>query len=236
VKAIYHRVVPAQLRYPVGRFRRRVAEWLLRSISPYPYPPPELLARIQTAPTVREYRDVGRRCAESIIAACKAGGVSAESTAAVLDFGCGPGRVLRYLASTSWVLYGCDLDESAIDWSRASLPFARFAATEPVPPLPYTDAMFDVVFAVSVFPRMSLYEQRTWASEIARIVRPEGMAIVTTLSPSVEGAFAHLPLEARPTLNPAWSVARTFAPAFRAVSWRERGLDGFEDLTLLRRN
>lgn len=236
MKAVYHRVVPAQLRYPVGRFRRRVGEWLLRSVSAHPYPPPELLAPIQTAPTVAEYRDVGRRSAESIVAAAEAGGISTRTTAAVLDFGCGPGRVIRHLESTSWVLYGCDLDESAITWCRAALPFAQFAATGPVPPLPYTDAMFDVVFAVSVFPRMSPHEQRRWASELARIIRPEGMAIVTTLSPGLEGAFAHLPPEARPTLNPASSVARTFAPAFRAVWWRERGLDGFEDLTLLRRN
>jgi SAM-dependent methyltransferase len=236
VKAVYHRLVPAQLRFPFGRFRRRAGEWLIQRSTSLPYPPPELLARVQTAPTAAEYREVGRRGAASILAAAAAAGVSAQSTVAVLDFGCGPGRVIRFLSDTSWVLYGCDVDAEAVEWSRASLPFARFFRTDPNPPLPFAEGMFDIVFAVSVFPRFTNDEQRLWAAEIARVVRPEGSAIVTTLSPELGGAFAHLDPEARPTLNTAREVAENFAPSFRAVWWRERGLDGFEDLTLLRRN
>jgi SAM-dependent methyltransferase len=257
-KARYHRYVPARLRNAIGLFRRGVADRVRRARERLPLPPAELLRHVQLTPYVKEYLDVGARSARSIREALvshpptQSGGKAAALQ--ILDFGCGSGRTLRHLRSTSWELFGCDIDRDAIRWCRDNLPFATFAVNEVDPPLPYDEAWFDAVYAVSVFTHFPPDQQPRWAAEMARVIKPGGLLAVSSVGFTALAAFAdspsnHATLEAEGMLflpgdegfnnsgafHSGSGLARLFAPHFDMLSHAERGLDGFQDLTVLRR-
>jgi hypothetical protein len=62
-----------------------------------PLPPEPLRQRVHGAADAESFLEVGRQCAEDIVAALARAGRAPESFEAVLDFGCGCGRVLRWL-------------------------------------------------------------------------------------------------------------------------------------------
>ena len=111
---------------------------------------------------------------------------SADSLQAVLDFGCGCGRVLRWFqtALPGAVLHGTDLRRAAIDWCRDHLR-GEFVANELQPPLPFADGSFDLVYALSVFSHLNRDQCVAWMRELARVTRPGGTILITT-----HGAFA----------------------------------------------
>ena len=272
-KALYHKLIPASIRNPIGAFRRSLSDRVHRAREPFPLPPPALLRNVQLTPYVKEYLEVGRRSAESIIAALSppveelaegssqlaAGDLPTANrnlpTIRVLDFGCGSGRTLRHLRATGWELFGCDIDAPAIAWSREALPFATFEVNATDPPLPYADGFFDAVYAVSVFTHFPPDRQEPWAAEMARVLRSRGTLVVSSVGFTALRAFAGSQenidaLEANGTLfipgdqgfnnsgafHSRAGIERLFSPYFRVVSHAERGLDGFQDLTILERS
>jgi SAM-dependent methyltransferase len=114
-------------------------------------------------------------------------GRTLDSFTRVLDFGCGPGRVTRWLEplTATWELHGCDIDKQAIDWDQKHLPFATFEHTGAEPPLPYSDGYFDLVINHSVFTHIDERYQDLWLEELRRVVAPGGLLIL-----SIHGEFA----------------------------------------------
>lgn len=110
----------------------------------------------------------------------------ADSLQAVFDFGCGCGRVLRWFESAlpGVALHGADLRHAAIDWCREHLR-GHFVANELLPPLPYADGSFDLVYALSVFSHLNRDQCVDWMRELTRVTRPGGTILITT-----HGAFA----------------------------------------------
>jgi SAM-dependent methyltransferase len=100
---------------------------------------------------------------------------------AVLDWGVGCGRIARHFpaAHARAALTGCDIDRDNVDWCAANLP-GTFAASRLVPPLPFEDASFDVVYGVSVFTHMREPMQLAWLAELARVTRRGGLLLTTT--------------------------------------------------------
>jgi cyclopropane fatty-acyl-phospholipid synthase-like methyltransferase len=97
----------------------------------------------------------------------------------VLDFGCGWGRVTRYFDRVL-DLWGVDVQEKAIAACRETIPFARFKQVEPLGPAPFADDAFDLVYAFSVFTHLSEQSHRIWLDELRRVLKPDGLLIVTT--------------------------------------------------------
>lgn len=245
-------MVPARIRNPIGLFRRDLMDRLQRKLTRKPVPPRTLLQNIQMTPWAREYLGVGKVAAKAILHELRSLPISANPVR-VHDFGCGSGRVLRFFPRDGWELSGCDVDREAIEWSRRALPFANLIVNDSAPPLPYAEASFDVVFSVSVFTHFSPDEQRSWARELARIVKPGGVLVISTMGPSVLADFPHFAtpdnreqLETEGSLffrktgafnasaafhTPA-ALARQFGPQFFLQRWLERGLDGYQDLTV----
>jgi SAM-dependent methyltransferase len=235
--------------------RRRIIDRFTRWTTSPPLPPPELLANIQISPFVAEYLDVGRRSAASIIAVAETY-LESEGPLAVLDFGCGSARTLRHMTRRGWNLHGCDVDREAIEWASQSLPGAEFRVNAQLPPLEWVDEAFDLVFAVSLFTHFSPEMQRLWARELARLLRPGGVLAVSTMGPSVLTSFpAHATIENQERLardgsffvevgggfneNAAFHSLRAvidlFSPELELLAWSEHGLDGFQDLSVLRK-
>jgi hypothetical protein len=65
------------------------------------------------------------------------------------------------------------------------LAFGSFALSGLKPPLPFPEAHFDVVYATSVLTHLLFETQYLWMAEIWRILKPDGVAILTAHGPSI---------------------------------------------------
>lgn len=103
---------------------------------------------------------------------------------AVLDWGCGSGRVTRYLMEDvpPGRIYGCDIDKSAIEWSHRQIKGPSFQQISPFPPTPYTSDTFDLIYGISVFTHLNEEMQFRWLKELQRILRPDGIVAVSVLN------------------------------------------------------
>lgn len=124
------------------------------------------------------FLDSGRRDAEAMLEVVERAGTSLSSGTRVLDFGCGPGRVTRWLPHhvDGW---GVDLDADRIAWCQAELsPPFRFATCGTYPHLPFGDDRFDLVYAGSVFTHLSELAD-AWLLELLRLTVPGGLLYLT---------------------------------------------------------
>ena len=105
-----------------------------------------------------------------------------EELDAILDWGCGCGRVLRQWSGlTRTRVHGCDINAKMVDWCDTNLPFASAELTGIAPPLPYDDAKFDFVYAFSVMTHLPAELQGAWVRECRRVLRPNGYLLFSTL-------------------------------------------------------
>ena len=205
-------------------------------------------------PYVEEYLEVGSKSAASLAVAL--GRCQVGEGARVLDFGCGLGRTLRFLRGHDWRLSGCDVHVAAVTWAAAAFPEVTFVVNGPSPPLPYPDASFEAIYAVSVFTHFDWEAQVAWANEMARCLACGGYLLVTTMGPHALGGFPNLATEIRrnrlavegfdfvrsgPNFNDnaafhtSEGLARLAGSELELESWTSGGLDGFQDLAILRR-
>jgi SAM-dependent methyltransferase len=144
-----------------------------------PIPPTRLIIRVTGTPDVGWFLEGGARAAESIRSALARQGTDVGRLGALLDFGCGCGRVARHWAGLAVQTHGCDLDPALVGWCRRRLPHGRFVANDVRPPLPYPGATFDLVYALSVFTHLPEALQRPWMEELRRVLRPGGHLILS---------------------------------------------------------
>ncbi|WP_149535621.1 class I SAM-dependent methyltransferase [Siccirubricoccus phaeus] len=173
----------------------------------------------------------------------------------VLDWGCGCARVGRYLLPLLGPRYlGLDSDSAAITWCRAALPGARFAVSPPAPPLELRDATMDAVLALGVMPHLDQPAQAAWLAELARVLRPGGIALLTSLGKMGFVAASRRPAEFLAWRREGWRVLRPAAPGrpflasqlpeqihrawgqhLEILEVQEGGMGGYHDLVLARR-
>jgi SAM-dependent methyltransferase len=155
--------------------------------SELPIPPPDLASRV--GGSYQEYRAIGA-AHRGFIASLLPEDWS-FSNKRVLDFGCGPGRTLTAHAAEaeSAEFWGCDIDAPSIEWAQSHLspPFHFFVCDE-VPPLDQPDSTFDLVYAMSVFTHITDH-WNSWIAELHRVMRPEGVAIISILGPAMANAI-----------------------------------------------
>ena len=146
-----------------------------------PIPPPDLIFLVAGSSDVSWFMRGGELAARSITDALRDIGIEVAELGAILDFGCGCGRVLRNWSSLPHSnVYGTDYNSTLIEWCRRNLPFAQYEVNRLSPPLPYADAQFDLVYALSVFTHLTEDLQEAWIAELTRIVRPGGHLIIST--------------------------------------------------------
>ena len=130
---------------------------------------------------LRWFLEGGRLARQSIEEGLRAAGVELRSIGAMLDLGCGCGRVLRQWAELRGLeIHGTDYNRRAVAWCRRNLPFARIGRNGLRPPLSYADGSFDLVYALSVFTHLTEPGQRAWMAELHRVLRPGGHLLLTT--------------------------------------------------------
>ncbi|MCD6346004.1 MAG: class I SAM-dependent methyltransferase [Bacteroidales bacterium] len=100
----------------------------------------------------------------------------------VFDWGCGPARIIRHLPellpeAASYT--GSDYNLKSIQWCETNLPDIRFAGNELMPPLPFEDESFDLVYGISIFTHLSAIAHDAWLDELYRILRLKGVLFLT---------------------------------------------------------
>jgi len=147
----------------------------VRAVDGPPLPPRRLMVRVAGTADGDWFLRSGRAAYDAIAAA-----VAIGEADAVLDFGCGCGRVLRYWSDHDGPVHGTDRDGPAVQWCSRNLPFARLDRNGLAPPLPYADETFDLVYALSVFTHLTEALQIAWRDELHRVLRPGGRVLLTT--------------------------------------------------------
>jgi SAM-dependent methyltransferase len=133
------------------------------------------------------FLSVGREMAASIRGAVAECGAEVGEMGAILDFGCGCGRVARHWAGLDGPrLHGCDYNPELADWCDGNLPHLRAIRNELAPPTPYESESFDLIYALSVLSHLSEPLQSAWIAEFRRLLRPGGLLIVSVLGESVQ--------------------------------------------------
>jgi 2-polyprenyl-3-methyl-5-hydroxy-6-metoxy-1,4-benzoquinol methylase len=109
----------------------------------------------------------------------------------ILDLGCGAGGLVRALASQGWrEIQACD----GFDYARELRALgATFCQADLNGTLPYADQSFAVVAAVELIEHLE--NPRRLIREIHRVLRPGGIAVVTT--PNLESFTSLLSLVLR---------------------------------------
>jgi SAM-dependent methyltransferase len=122
----------------------------------------------------------------------------APPAARVLEVGCGPGHLsLRLARDHGLDVTGLDLDSAMIE--RARTYAGRDSTADRLPTfvvgdvaeLPFDDASFDLV--VSTFSMHHWSDPRSGLSEIERVLRPDGRALIWDLKRGVVPFHAHAP-------------------------------------------
>lgn len=96
----------------------------------------------------------------------------------VLDFGCGNGRHLTFLAHERWPVRGCDVSATAI--RLLGDPSAELITNG----LPYRDGRFAIVLAHGVFDHIPSAERPQWIAEVRRVLQSGGLLVLSLISAS----------------------------------------------------
>jgi SAM-dependent methyltransferase len=153
------------------------------AVDELPLPPPRLRAQAGPAHADPDYfLQSGRHHAELIRELLAEQGARLEGLEALLDFGCGCGRVLRHWAALGDARRnGCDINPKMVAWCQMNLPFADVTVNDQSPPLQYDDDVFQLVYAFSVFTHLTEDAQHAWIRELERVLRPGGFLLISTL-------------------------------------------------------
>lgn len=108
-----------------------------------------------------------------------AGGISEDMQ--ILDFGCGNGRIaLPFFHAYGKPTAAVDPNPYVIDYLKRTIPGANPQKTFALPPLPFENNTFDVVYSISVWTHLPLHLQWPWLREINRVLKMGGLALITT--------------------------------------------------------
>ena len=141
-----------------------------------PLPPPYLRMLTAGAPDADVFLSLGRAAAEEVARLARSHGAPDGPT---LEFGVGCGRVARHLSPLRpGEFYGCDIDPRLLTWSARNLP-GQYALTRVDPPLPYANATFALIYALSVFTHLHEPLVRGWLAELGRVTAPGGLAALS---------------------------------------------------------
>jgi len=101
----------------------------------------------------------------------------------VLDWGCGPGRIIRHLPQImpkDCEFFATDYNKNSIEWCKNYLPGIQFNCNTLEAKLPYESNYFDFIYGISIFTHLSESKHYEWYSELHRILRPGGILLITT--------------------------------------------------------
>ncbi len=101
----------------------------------------------------------------------------------ILDWGCGPGRVIRHLPTiigNDCSFFGSDYNPEYVTWCAKNIPNVTFKKNELNPPLLFNTGEMDLVYGLSIFTHLSEHSHYEWIDELLRVLKPGGVLFITT--------------------------------------------------------
>ena len=100
----------------------------------------------------------------------------------VLDWGCGPSRVIRHFSKLcpSSEFFGTDYNSNTINWNKANIKDVTFELNKLTPPTKFKSDFFNMIYGMSVFTHLSIENHRNWIDELYRISKNNAILILTT--------------------------------------------------------
>jgi len=128
----------------------------------------------------QKYFSGGRKTTEWLLDLC--GPFLDLQEATILDWGCGPARIVRHLPDLlpGATVHGTDYNRKTIAWCKEAIPKVEFRVGKLAPPLEYPDAQFDLIYGISIFTHLSEANHVAWLTELARLLKPGGVIFLTT--------------------------------------------------------
>lgn len=141
----------------------------------------------------------------------------------ILDWGCGPGRIIRHLPDLlpeTCFFYGTDANEKTIAWCQQTLHDIDFQNNGINPPLNYQQDYFDALYGISIFTHLSAQNHEKWFEELCRVSKKGGIILITTqgdafksrLSPGEQEEFRANELVIRGQVKEGHRVYSAFHP------------------------
>ena len=101
----------------------------------------------------------------------------------ILDWGCGPGRVIRHynhLSTNNYRFFGTDYNPKSIEWCKNNIENVNFYNNTIEAKLPFENDFFDGLYGLSIFTHLSENMHIKWFEELMRVTRKGGVLIFTT--------------------------------------------------------
>ena len=108
------------------------------------------------------------------------GGRGLAELGPVLDWGCGCGRVARFVARSGAELHGTDIDAGNVRWCSEHIA-GRFAEISPDPPTAFANDFFGAIYGISVFTHLNQQYEKLWLAELHRIAKPGALLLLSVL-------------------------------------------------------
>jgi SAM-dependent methyltransferase len=157
-----------------------------------------------------------------------------ESCRAVLDFGCGWGRIIRFFLKDLQPdkLLGIDHSEEALRACQNTNTWCRFTLIEPYPPTALSQESFDLIYLYSVFSHLPEEMHWAWLKEFHRLLVPGGMLIATTRARDFIQFCKNLRDDPQIDGKPEWLKvsARAFLDVDATISAYDNGQFCYESL------
>lgn len=98
---------------------------------------------------------------------------------ALLDFGCGKGKILGEILKINPTIkaYGADVSDRAISFVKRKYPHCSFVVHEEGKRFPFKSNFFDFITALDVMEHV--YDTETTFKELARVLKPGGFLLVS---------------------------------------------------------
>lgn len=232
-------------------------------VSGTPVPPPRLRYRVHGALDRYSFLAIGKGIADTVRHLCTRINFDLASCERILDFGCGSGRVLRnfQIEQSTSQFYGTDIDGDLIRWCQQVFPDVHWSTNGYLPPLPFADNTFDLIYGISVFTHLDEAFQHAWLKELQRVAAPNALIILSvhgeyvlsfldeTLQQEVhqQGFKYHatmlrgrLKLDGLPDFyqsayHTKAYIYQTWSAYFEIVDYVEQGINQHQDAVLLRK-
>ena len=151
------------------------------SVADIPTPPAELMNRVANTTSPADFLISGLITVFDLLPLVERYDQSARRR--LLDWGSGCGRLSLHIARAfpEIELSGCDIDAEAVEWCRQHLPSGRFYVTEAMPPTSFERRRFTSIVGFSVLTHLSRVHQSAWITELAELLEPGGILVVTVM-------------------------------------------------------
>lgn len=145
----------------------------------FPIPSKNLFLGYSNDP--EKYLTAGERDVDALFEVIESAGKSVPETATILDFGCGSGRMVRWIPKhrSQAKIFATDINGNNIAWCRGNLrPEITCMVNTTVPHIPFEDRTVDLIYSGSVFTHIEDTTE-SWLAELRRILKPGGLFYVT---------------------------------------------------------